>query len=292
MTVSTPLIDVDSLAATLEVETASSPAPTLLDVRWRLGGPPGRNEYLAGHIPSAAFVDLDIDLCGLPGAAGRHPLPDPALLQKALRAAGVTAQRPVVVYDGGDGQAASRAWWTLRWAGHPDVRVLDGGYPAWERAARSIAVGAVAHQPGDFEVRPGHRRVLDASAAAAQPATGVLIDARARQRYRGEVEPIDPVPGHVPGARNVPLTDLVRPDGRLRSADELRARFALVGISEGTKTAAYCGSGVAAAHTVLALTVAGFADPGLYVGSWSHWVTDPSRPIAVGDETTEAGMRT
>jgi thiosulfate/3-mercaptopyruvate sulfurtransferase len=280
VTASTLLIDVDSLAQALQAEGV-----TLLDARWRLGGPPGRNEYLAGHIPHAVFVDIDADVCGPPGQGGRHPLPDRRGLQEALRRAGVTNDKPVVVYDFGDGMAAARTWWTLRWAGHPDVRVLDGGFPAWQRAGLPIEAGHVEAAAGDFTVRPGQMRVIDSSGAAAQPATGVLLDARAPQRFRGETEPIDPVAGRVPGARNVPYADLVEPDGRLRTADELRARFALAGISHGTDTAAYCGSGVTAAHTVLALTVAGIDDPGLYVGSWSEWLTDPSRPVAVGEDT-------
>lgn len=226
-----------------------------------------------------------MDLCGPPGAGGRHPLPDPAVLERALREAGVSAGRPVVVYDAGDGMAAARAWWTLRWAGHPTVRVLDGGFAAWTRAGRPVEVGSSATLAGDFAVRPGRLPVLDAASAAAVPGAGVLVDARAPQRFRGEVEPVDPVAGHVPGARNVPYADLVEADGRLLSAGALRARFAEAGIDTGTATGAYCGSGVTAAHTILALTVAGVRDASLYVGSWSDWLTDPARPIAIGDVT-------
>ncbi|HEY9483744.1 MAG TPA: rhodanese-like domain-containing protein, partial [Micromonosporaceae bacterium] len=196
--------------------------PTVLDVRWRLGGPPGRNEYRAGHIPGAAFIDLDAEVSGPPGAGGRHPLPDPGTLQAALRTAGVSGSRPVVVYDAGDGLPAARLWWTLRWAGHTDVRVLDGGFSAWERAGRAIETETdtetTPRATGDFTVVPGHLPVLDADGAAAYARRGALIDARAPERFRGEIEPIDPIAGHIPGAGNVPSTDLIHADGSFRSA--------------------------------------------------------------------------
>jgi thiosulfate/3-mercaptopyruvate sulfurtransferase len=257
---------------------ALAPDIALLDVRWRLGAHDARAHYAADHLPGAAFVDMEGELSGPPGAAGRHPLPDADTLQRALRRAGVSASRPVIVYDYGDGLAAARAWWTLRWAGHGDVRVLDGGYPAWVAAGLPVTA-TIPDVEGDFTVEPGHMRVLDAADAATAP---ILIDARQPPRYRGETEPIDPVAGHIPGAVNVPYADLVEADGRLRSAGELRARFA--GSFTGTTVAAYCGSGITAAHTVLALTEAGIDDAGLYVGSWSNWVADPSRPIATGIE--------
>jgi thiosulfate/3-mercaptopyruvate sulfurtransferase len=256
------------------------PEITVLDVRWRLGGPPGRIDYDAGHVPGAAFLDLDDDLCGPPGAAGRHPLPDPARLQVALRGAGVRAGRTVVVYDYGDGLAAARAWWTLRWAGLRDVRVLDGGYPAWLAVDGIVEVGGDEAGGGDVTVSPGGMPVLDADQAGR---TAVLLDARQGPRFRGEAEPIDAIAGHIPGARSVPYADLVEPDGRLRTADALRDRFAAAGAKEGTAVGAYCGSGVTAAHTVLALAEAGIDGAGLYVGSWSNWITDPDRPIATGD---------
>jgi thiosulfate/3-mercaptopyruvate sulfurtransferase len=277
-----PIIDVAELAA----ELAQPDPPTLIDVRWRLGGPPGRDDYVAGHIPGAAFIDLDLDLCGLPGAGGRHPLPDPYHLEDALRLAGVRTGHPVVVYDGGDSLPAARAWWTLRWAGHEAVRVLDGGFAGWVAAGQPVETGAPPVAAGDFEVVPDSRPVLDADGAEALPETGVLVDARVPPRYRGEVEPIDPVPGHIPGAVNLPMQRLVDGDGRLLPPDELRAIFAEAGIrGTGLPIGAYCGSGVTAAHTVLALAVAGFDDVALYVGSWSNWVDDPLRPIATGEGT-------
>ncbi|MFI9642277.1 sulfurtransferase [Micromonospora sp. NPDC051925] len=274
-----PLIEPDRLAA----ELAQPDPPTLLDVRWRLTGPPGREDYTAGHLPGAVFVDLDTALCGPPGGAGRHPLPDPAALQAALRAAGVRAGHPVVVYDGGDGLAAARAWWTLRWAGHRPVRSLAGGWPAW-LAAGLPSTGEVPTPPaGDVTVRPGALPVLDAADAARLAAAddGVLLDVRAAPRYRGETEPIDPVAGHVPGAVNLPAPEYVT-EGRFPPAEVLRDRFAAAGVSAGRPVGAYCGSGVTAAQAVLALHLAGRPDAALYVGSWSGWVADPSRPVATG----------
>lgn len=275
----TILVDPHHLAA----ELASDTPPTLLDVRWRLGGPPGRADYVAGHLPGAVYLDLDAELCGAPGAGGRHPLPDPAALQRALRAAGVRTDRPVVTYDGGDGLAAARAWWTLRWAGHRQVRVLEGGYRAWSAAGLPVTTETAAPPEGDFTVRPGGMPTLDAEAAAARAVDGVLLDVRAAPRYRGETEPVDPVAGHIPGAVNLPATEYVGEDGRLAPPDALRARFAEAGVRPGVPVGAYCGSGVTAAQAVLALNVAGYPDAALYVGSWSDWITDPRRPVATGE---------
>ncbi|MFF0154246.1 sulfurtransferase [Micromonospora sp. NPDC005203] len=275
-----PLVEVDRLAAELDQDDP----PTLLDVRWRLVGPPGHDDYLAGHLPGAVFVDLDTALCGPPGVGGRHPLPDPAALQAALRAVGVRAGHPVVVYDGGDGLAAARAWWTLRWAGHRPVRLLHGGYPAWVAAGRPVSTDAPAPTPGDVAVRPGDLPVLDAGQAAELAAAddAVLLDVRTAPRYSGQVEPIDPVAGHVPGAANLPAGEYVGPDGRFPAADALRERFATVGVTGARAVGAYCGSGVTAAQAVLALHLAGRTDAALYVGSWSNWVADPTRPVAPG----------
>jgi thiosulfate/3-mercaptopyruvate sulfurtransferase len=269
------LIDVVDLADRL----AGPSAPIVLDVRWRLGGPPGSDEYLIGHIPGAVFLDLDAQLTGAPGAGGRHPLPDPARLQEELRAAGLRDGYPVVVYDHGDGLPAARTWWTLRWAGLADVRVLDGGFAAWTAAGRPTEPGAATLPPGDITVRPGGLPVLDAAGAATLAEGGALVDARAAARFRGETEPIDPVAGHIPGARNVPAAELVGADGRLLPPAALRERFEAAGVPDAGPVGAYCGSGVTAAQTVLALTVAGYPDPALYVGSWSEWITDPDRPV-------------
>jgi thiosulfate/3-mercaptopyruvate sulfurtransferase len=274
--VSNVLTTVPQLAEAL----ASARPPTVLDVRWRLAGPPTRADYLAAHIPGAVFIDLDSKLCGVPGEGGRHPLPEPAALQEVLRVAGVSEDRPVVCYDAGDSQAAARLWWTLRWAGHPAVRVLDGGFAAWRAGKRPVEPGTATPPAGDFTVRPGRLPVLDAVEAARLTGSGVLLDARVPARYRGETEPVDKVAGHIPGAVNLPAAELVGPDGYLLPPDALRERFAAAGVRGDRPVGAYCGSGVTAAHTVLALTVAGFPDAALYVGSWSHWVTDPARPVA------------
>ena len=272
-----PLVDVTTLAAELDLERP----PTLLDVRWRLGGPPGRDDYLAGHLPGAVFADLDRDLAGPPGPGGRHPLPDPAAAEQALRRLGVRAGRPVVAYDEADGSVAARAWWLLRWLGHPDVRVLDGGLRAWQDAGLPLETGEVEPEPGDLTARPGGMPVLDAAGAARVARTGRLLDARAVERYRGETEPVDPVAGRVPGAVSAPATGNVTDDGHFLPADVLRERYAAVGVEPGVAVGAYCGSGVTAAQTVLALELAGIG-AALYAGSWSEWVTDPTRPVATG----------
>ncbi|MFJ9928595.1 thiosulfate/3-mercaptopyruvate sulfurtransferase [Streptomyces misionensis] len=273
-------------ASELARELAGQAPPVLLDVRWQLslakaaGAPAfdGRAEYAAGHIPGAAFVDLDRELAAAPGARGRHPLPDIAEFGAAMRRAGVSAGRPVVVYDGGQGWAAARAWWLLRWTGHPDVRVLDGGLPSWEG---ELATGTATPAEGDFRPVPGAAGLLDADGAAALARTGVLLDARAGERYRGEVEPVDRVGGHIPGAVSAPTAENVGPDGRFLPAAELKDRFKALGVHADTEVGVYCGSGVSAAHEVLALAVAGIP-AALYAGSWSEWSADPSRPVATG----------
>jgi thiosulfate/3-mercaptopyruvate sulfurtransferase len=276
--------------------------PVLLDVRWRLGGPDGATEYAQGHLPGAVFVDLERDLAAPAGpGTGRHPLPTPAVLQRALRRAGITASSTIVVYDDWNGLSAARAWWLLRWAGLSDVRVLDGGLPAWTSSGGSLTTSspdlasspstdlasspdAVSGSlPGDFAVRPGSLPVLTADEAAELARSGILLDARAGERYRGEVEPIDPVAGHIPGAVNAPTTDNLAPDGRLLPPDVLRARFAALGLDGSRPIGAYCGSGITAAHELLALAVAGI-DAVLYPGSWSEWVSDPARPVATGSD--------
>jgi thiosulfate/3-mercaptopyruvate sulfurtransferase len=273
------LVSAETFAGTL---ASDSLAPAVLDVRWALGGPPGRDEYARGHIPGAVFVDVDADLAGRPGAGGRHPLPEPGAFQSSMRSAGVRGDRPVVVYDAATSMAAARAWWLLRYFGHPDVAVLDGGLAAWEDAGQPISADAPTVEPGDFEARPGGMPLLDAAGAGELARRGVLLDARAAERFRGEQEPIDPVAGHIPGARNAPATASVNDAGRFLEPAALRAAFEAAGVREGVAVGAYCGSGVTAAHEVLALELAGFP-AALYAGSWSEWITDPSRPVARGE---------
>ncbi|MFJ8671755.1 sulfurtransferase [Streptomyces sp. NPDC093589] len=271
-------------ATELASDLAGPSAPVLLDVRWQLGGPPGRPEYAAGHLPGAVYADLDGELAAAPGGAGRHPLPDLTVFGAAMRAAGVRADRGVVVYDGGQGWAAARAWWLLRWSGHPDVRVLDGGLAAWQASGGALSDDVPAPAAGDFTPAPGALPLLTADDAAQLARRGVLLDARAAERYRGDVEPIDRVGGHIPGAVSAPTTGNVAEDGTtFRAPAELADRFAALGATADAEVGVYCGSGVSAAHEVLALAVAGIP-AALYVGSWSEWSGDPSRPVATGPE--------
>lgn len=257
--------------------------PVVLDVRWSLGGPHGHAPYVEGHIPGAVFVDLDADLAahGAP-TEGRHPLPDAHAFQASARRWGLDDGDEVVVYDDDKGWGAARAWWMLTDAGVP-ARVLDGGLAAWRAAGRPLDEGDVVPDPGSVTLHPGHRQRLtvDEAGALGASADGILLDARAGERYRGETEPIDPRAGHIPGALSAPTTENTRPDGTFASPDELRARFADLGIETGTAVGVYCGSGVSAAHEILALAVAGH-DAALYPGSWSQWANLPDRPVATG----------
>ena len=252
---------------------------TVLDVRYRMGGPSGPEEYAAGHVPGAACVDMDTDLASPPGhGRGRHPLPSPGRFEEAMARVGVRNERPVVVYDDWSGHAAARCWWLLRDFGHTDVRVLDGGWSAWVAAGGEVSTAPVSPSLGDFSGGPGHLPVVSADTVLA---TTVVVDARAPERYRGETEPIDPVAGHIPGAVNVPTARNLDNHGHLRDAHELAALYAEVGAVPGTDVAAYCGSGVTACLDVLAMEIAGI-HAALYPGSWSEWVSDPDRPVQTG----------
>ncbi|WP_326768292.1 sulfurtransferase [Streptomyces sp. NBC_01591] len=261
-------------------ESAGPRPPVLLDVRWQLGGPNGRPDYESGHIPGAVFVDLDAELAGPAGIGGRHPLPDPDEFGAVMRRAGVSRDTPVVVYDGGQGWAAARAWWLLRWTGHPDVRVLDGGLATW---TGDLQTRIPAPAEGDFRPAPGALPLLDADGAAALARSGLLLDARAAERYRGDVEPIDRVGGHIPGAVSAPTSENTGDDGRFLAVEALAVRFKELGADRADEIGVYCGSGVSGAHEVLALAVAGIP-AALYAGSWSEWSGDESRPVATGPE--------
>ena len=278
--------------------------PVILDVRWTLAGSDHAG-YLAAHVPGAVFVDLDRELAGPPGAGGRHPLPDATDLQHVWRTAGIDDDSSVVVYDGGSGLAAARAWWLLRWSGLAAARVLDGGFAMWTSEADRPTVAGEQRpvDPGAVTVRPGAMPVIevdDAAELAGSP-SGALVDVRAAARFRGEIEPIDPVAGHIPGSVNLPIGDLLAPDGTFRSAGQLAAALAAVGIRGGDgplgaggpwgaggrgagpgrmRAAASCGSGVTACQLILAADIAGL-ELALYPGSYSQWCA-LGRPVAVG----------
>lgn len=273
-----PLISVDELASAID-----DPTLVLLDVRWSLGRTDGRERYLAGHIPGARYVDLDRDLATAPSPArGRHPLPDPDDFQRTLRTLGVTTESTIVVYDQAESFGAARLWWMLRNAGVRGVRVLDGGLDAWTRAKQEQSAGNVrAAVPGNVTVRWGAMPSIDIDEAAGFAGHGILLDARAGERYRGEVEPIDPRAGHIPGAVNAPTTENVDESGVFFPAERLRERFGALGLKDSTEAAVYCGSGITAAHQVLAMEVAGIP-AALFAGSWSQWANDPSREVATG----------
>lgn len=272
-------------AAGLRAALGSQAPPAVLDVRWSLEQPDGRAAFAAGHVPGAVLVDLETELAAAPSPqAGRHPLPDVADLQAAARRWGVREGQPVVVYDDVAGTSAARAWWLLRWAGLADVRILDGGLAAWAAAGLPLGTGSETPAPGDVVLplaagaAPG-MPTTDAEGAAAWP--GILLDARAGERYRGEVEPVDPRSGHIPGAVSAPTTDNVTADGAFLPTAALRERFAGLGASTTAPVAVYCGSGVTASHEVAALAVVGIPAV-LYPGSWSQWSNDPERPAATG----------
>ncbi|MTD16491.1 sulfurtransferase [Nakamurella sp. YIM 132087] len=269
------LLDPADLAALLDGPDAA--AVVLLDVRWKVGAGADHDAYLAGHLPGAVFVDLDRDLAGPAGTGGRHPLPDPAALQEVWRRCGIDDGDTVVVHDGHDGSAAVRAWWVARWSGLRDVRVLDGGLAAW---TGPLETGEVVPEPGTVTVAAGAMPVVDVSELDEPTAAGILLDARAAARYRGEFEPLDPVAGHIPGAVNLPFAELYTDDFRLRPAAELRQVFDAAGIRPATPAVASCGSGVTACHLILAGRVAG-VELALYPGSYSQWCA-LQRPVETG----------
>ncbi|MEO6505842.1 MAG: sulfurtransferase [Terrimesophilobacter sp.] len=274
-----PLITANELAVLL----SAPDRVRVLDVRWSLGGPPGGPLHAEGHIPGAVYVDLETQLAGPPVLTeGRHPLPELASLQAAARSWGINVGDTVVVYDDLGGQSAARAWWLLRYAGVPDVRVLDGALAAWRDAGFPLQAGGTTATPGAIELHYGHLPVLTMDEAGDLPEHGILLDARAAERFRGEIEPVDPRAGHIPGAVSAPTSKNLRADATFRSPAELAARYAALGVQPGTRVGVYCGSGVTAAHDALALTVAGFA-PALYPGSWSQWSNHPERPVATGE---------
>jgi len=255
---------------------------TLLDVRWTLAAPDGREAYESGHLPGAVYVSLDDGLSDhRVSGRGRHPLPSGRDLEAAARGWGIRTGVPTVVYDDWNRAGSARAWWVLTAAGIADVRILDGGLAAWTAAGGPLQAGPVTPTPGDVDVAHddlyhGARRTLTAEQVAD---VAVLLDARAPERFRGDVEPVDPVAGHIPGAGNLPSTGVLDADGTLLPDTDLRALLADHGAAG--EVGAYCGSGVTAALVVAALAAAG-VDAALYPGSWSEWSSDPNRPVARG----------
>jgi thiosulfate/3-mercaptopyruvate sulfurtransferase len=273
----------DPLISAAELrDRVADPRLRLADVRWVLGAPErGRRMFEEGHIPSAIFVDLERDLSADEGP-GRHPLPDPAAFTSRLGGLGFGRDHAIVVYDDVGGTVAARLWWMLDGLGHPDVRVLDGGIGAWVATGGPLETTSDAKPAVSLELAADWPRTLDRDAIRERRPDRVVVDMRAGERYRGEVEPVDPVAGHIPGAVNLPATTLLGQDNRLFSAAELRARLAAVAYgADEVELVVSCGSGVTACLGVLATRVAGLPDAILYPGSYSDW-SRSGMPIATG----------
>ncbi len=276
-------------AAALRERMQAGMRTVLLDVRWTLGGPHGRGPYLRGHIPGAVFVDLETELAGHGTAQqGRHPLPDPAALTQAARRWGINAGDTVVAYDDGGNMSAARLWWLLRDGGFDRVALLDGGLGAWRAAGYPMADGDEQPPAGDVQLASGRMPTIGTGTAATGlgdvrrwPSSGILLDARAGERYRGETEPMDPRAGHIPGAVNAPTSANLAADKRFLPAAELVARFAALGVTPSSVVAVYCGSGVTAAHEIAALEIAGIRAT-LFPGSFSAWSNHRELPVATG----------
>ena len=250
------------------------------DLEW------GAREHAAAHIPGAVYADLTHDLSGpKTGTNGRHPLPDPGALARTLGRLGITGGMQVVAYDQENGMFASRLWWLLRWLGHDAVAVLDGGFKKWTAEGRATGRGATHRAPAVFTGSPRTNMTVDVQTVAAHLGAGGprLVDARAPERYRGETEPIDKLPGHIPGAKNHFFQWNLDEQGLFRTPEELRAKMATtVGDVPPDQIVCYCGSGVTACHNLLALEHAGLTGAKLYAGSWSEWSADSARPVEKG----------
>lgn len=282
---SDPLMSVDELAARLE-----EPGLRVCDVRWYLGDPDrGPREHREGHIAGAIRIDLETDLSDheAPGALGRHPLPDPVAFTRRMAVLGIGSGDIVIAYDDGSGAPAARLWWMLDALGHRDVRVLDGGMAAWHAAGLPLTSGAEpARASATLDLATTWSRTIDRDALRERLGSLTLLDVRAAERYRGEVEPVDPIPGHIPTAVNAPASASLGAAGRLLHRDALAERFASLRAASGTVVVS-CGSGVTACHTALAMRVAGLDDPLLYPGSYSDWV-NAGLPVATGREPGRA----
>ncbi len=271
-------------------ERQARPGLVILDCRFALEDPDyGQRSYAEGHIEGAHFADLERDLSGpvTKGVTGRHPLPEPAALVERLQAWGISADSEIVLYDDGPGMYAARAWWLLAWLGKRDgVFILDGGLKAWHAAGLPLSLNPAPSGRGTFKGTADSALLISAEQLQqrlGQPSM-TLLDARALPRFRGEVEPIDPIAGHIPGAQCAAFNENLGADGRFLPADQLRQRFAAkLGDRSVQELVAYCGSGVTACHNLFALSLAGYPLATLYPGSWSEWITDPQRAIATGD---------
>ena len=266
---------------------AGDPDLLVVDTRCNLEDPAwGRARYLEGHLPGAVFADLDTELSGpRTGRNGRHPLPSRGRMTAVFGALGIGPRTTVVAYDDLSGMFAARLWWMLRYLGHRDAALLDGGLQSWRRAGGALESGEAPRTPATFAARPQERMRVDLEAVETSLEKGelLLLDAREAFRWRGEREPIDPVAGRIPGARNHPWQRNLAEDGRFLDPGRLRERFApAAAASRGRRIACYCGSGVTAAHNALALNLAGIGPAAVYVGSWSEWSADPARPIERG----------
>ncbi|MDE0079217.1 MAG: sulfurtransferase [Caldilineaceae bacterium] len=281
------LISCTQLSEALTAHDHASTNLRILDCHFDLTNTQaGRQAYTRSHIPGAAYAHLDQDMSGpiLPGITGRHPLPDPHDFARTLSRLGISNSSQVALYDASGGSMASRMWWMLRWVGHQSVAVLDGGWDAWTAAGLPTRSGDETVQPGSYDATPRPELVVDAAEMLAKTASGgaLVIDARAADRFRGENETHDPVGGHIPGASNLPQAGNLR-HGLFLEPDELAARFSeLMGNRPPSEVIFYCGSGVSACHNILALEHAGLGEARLYPGSWSDWITDPTRPTAQG----------
>ncbi|MFI2563274.1 sulfurtransferase [Paenarthrobacter sp. NPDC018779] len=275
-------------AAGLQRRLDAGERTVLLDVRWVLGRTDGHSEYVAGHIPGAVFVDLPSELADhAQPSLGRHPLPSVARFQEAARRWGINDGDTVVAYDNSGSMAAARVWWMLRNAGVASVYLLDGGLAAWRAAGNRVEAGEVTPDVGQVTLGDGAMATIGEGEAAQWHGERLLLDARAGERYRGEVEPIDPRAGHIPGAVSAPTTANVTADGTFLPAAELRERFEELGVGASSEVAVYCGSGVTAAHQIAALEIAGF-EAALFPGSFSQWSNNDANPVAVGDRPFEA----
>ncbi|QJD85941.1 sulfurtransferase [Cohnella herbarum] len=260
----------------------------IVDCRFQLGKPEsGREAYEESHIPGAVYLDLEKDLSAPVGEhGGRHPLPDAAELTVKLGKVGISNDTRVVAYDDQGGAMASRLWWLLKYLGHENVFVMDGGFTAWKNAGCPVSAEQKVLIPARFVATVQHNLLVEVDEVRESLGTGryVLVDSREAPRYRGEAEPIDRVAGHIPGARNLFWAEGRQADGTWKSAEEQRERFADAGLSQDDEIVVYCGSGVTATPNVLALGEAGFTRVKLYAGSWSDWISWQDNPIAVGDE--------